>query len=135
MPARVVDASALAAVVFNEPDADQVVTRLDGSTLAAPLLMPFELASACLQKLRRHPDQREAILAAHARARRMDITQTEVDIDQVLTLAEETALSVYDACYLWLAETLGVELVTLDARLAAAYRRRRRSERGRKPSS
>jgi predicted nucleic acid-binding protein len=134
MPAKVVDASALAAVAFNEPDADQVAARLDGGTLAAPPLMPFELASACLQKLRRHPDQREVIRVAYARARRMDITQTEVDLDQVLTLAEATTLSIYDAAYLWLAEALGVELVTLDVRLAAAYRKRRRSERDRKPS-
>jgi predicted nucleic acid-binding protein len=35
-------------------------------------------------------------------------------------MAQATGLSTYDASYLWLAGAVGADLVTLDARLAAA---------------
>ena len=55
---RVVDASAFAAILFGEPEAEEVVARLQGSRLAAPALLPYEIASVCLKKIRRHPDTR-----------------------------------------------------------------------------
>jgi predicted nucleic acid-binding protein len=47
----------------------------------------------------------------------------DVDHLAVLVLAEHARLSSYDACYLWLAQSIGAELVTLDRRLDAATRR------------
>jgi len=123
-PAKVIDASALAALLFGEPQAEQVVDRLGDSTLIAPTLLAFEMASVCLQKLRRYPSQRDSVLAAHAISQQMGIKAVTVDFDNVLSLAEETSLTVYDASYLWLARTLDVELVTLDAALAKQARRR-----------
>jgi predicted nucleic acid-binding protein len=120
MPVKVVDASAVAALLFGEPDAVEVATRLSGATLVAPSLLPFEIASVCLKKLRRHPEQREALLAAHRLFGQMDISQTEVDLNEVLILAEQTGLTSYDASYLWLARQLKAELVTLDKQLAKA---------------
>jgi predicted nucleic acid-binding protein len=64
MPVKVVDASAVAALVFGEPEASEVAARLRGATLAAPALLAFEVASVCLKKLKRHPEQRESLLAA-----------------------------------------------------------------------
>jgi predicted nucleic acid-binding protein len=46
---------------------------------------------------------------------------TEPDWDNLPALAHEWALSAYDAAYLQLALTRDALLVTLDARLAAAY--------------
>ncbi len=51
---------------------------------------------------------------------RMEITQTAVDLTEAIVLAEKKKLTVYDATYLWLAEKLGAELVTLDKTLAKA---------------
>jgi len=44
----------------------------------------------------------------------------DVDHVAVLALAHSTGLTGYDASYLLLARTLGVELVTLDRQLAEA---------------
>jgi predicted nucleic acid-binding protein len=129
MPVKVVDASALAAILFAEPEADQVADRLEGASLAAPALLDFEITSVCLGKLRRHPAWRDAILAGYAHLRDLDITPADVELPQILTLAEKSALTVYDACYLWLAGSLGAELVTLDRALLAAWRKRGRQER------
>ena len=114
MPVKVVDASALASVLFGEPEAATIVGRLQGYALAAPILLPFELASICLKKVKRYPTKRTLLLDALALFGQMGITQTEVNAREVVTLAEQKGLSAYDASYLWLAQQLGAELVTLD---------------------
>ena len=120
MAVKVIDASALAAIVFAEPEAQDLADRLRGYTLAAPELLPFEVASVCLKKLRRYPQQRSRLLAAYRLMGRMEIDRTEVDLNEVIPLAEQKRLTVYDAAYLWLARELDAEIVTLDKKLAEA---------------
>jgi predicted nucleic acid-binding protein len=120
MPVKVVDASAIAALMFGEPEAREAATRLRGATIAAPALLPFEIASVCLKKLMRHPEQRELLLAASRLFNRLEIAQHNVDLQGIVELAQQSGLSAYDASYLWLAHHLRAELVTLDARLARA---------------
>lgn len=117
---KVVDASALAALLFAEPEAEAIAERLTGARLAAPSLLDYELANVCLTKIRRQPRQREALRAAFRLARRLSIATVAVDHAATLDLAEATGLTAYDASYLWLARALGGELVTLDRKLAAA---------------
>ena len=120
MAVKVVDASALAALLFGEPEAEAVAARLDGARLAAPLLLGFELANVCLIKARRHPEQREALTAAFRLRARLRVEEMAVDHDGALETAAATGLTAYDASYLWLARQLGAELVTLDRQLATA---------------
>ncbi len=120
MAVEVVDASALAAVLFGEPDAERIVEELEDCSLGAQLLLSFEIASVCRKKLRRHPSRRADLLMGFDMMGRMGIAEAPVDLRQVLALAERKGLTVYDAAYLWLAEQLGADLVTLDTRLAAA---------------
>ena len=47
MAVRVVDASALAALLFGEPEAEAVAALIDESQLVAPSLLAFELANVC----------------------------------------------------------------------------------------
>jgi predicted nucleic acid-binding protein len=118
----VVDASAFAAVVFREPQEEFVSRQLNGATVFAPTLLKFELASVAWKKARRRPGEAAKILSALALAldRRWNLNWQDVDpIDVVLT-AQATGLTVYDASYVWLAGSLGADLVTLDARIAAA---------------
>ena len=122
MAVKVVDASALAALLFGEPEAEAVAERLAGARLAAPALLTFELASVCLVKARRRPDQRAALVLAFGVRRRLRVEETAVDHDAVLELAASAGLTAYDASYLWLARRLGVELITLDRKLAEAFR-------------
>lgn len=117
---KVVDASALAALLFGEPEAEAVAARLDGARLVAPSLLAFEPANVCLVKCRRHPDQREALLAGFRLRDRLGVEEIAVDHAGVLDLADQTSLTAYDASYLWLARRLGAQLVTLDAELGRA---------------
>lgn len=120
MTDKVVDASAIAAVLFNEPKQAAVITRLASCTLLAPSLITFELANVCIKKIRVQPSDRDAIVRMHRTYARFAVTNMPVDFFEVCDLAEECALSAYDASYLWLAHTLRIELVTLDAKLERA---------------
>jgi predicted nucleic acid-binding protein len=120
MAGKVVDASALGALLFGEPDGAAVAGRLRETGLIAPALLPFEVASICLKKTRRHPDQRDALVAAFGMLERMEVGIVAVDHGEVLGLAERVGLTAYDASYLWLARRTGSELVTLDRRLETA---------------
>lgn len=128
--ARVVDASALGAVLFGEPEADEVAGRLEGAVLIAPALLRFELANVCWKKMRRHPEKRDALIAAHGLLERMEIREVEVPFGEVLELADTAGITAYDASYLWLASNLDLDLVTLDGALARAAAKGRRDEGG-----
>lgn len=123
MPAKVIDASALAALLFREDECEGVAERVRGATLYAPVLISFELASVCLKKRSRYPKQRKAMLAAMALVERMEIKQVMVPFQEIVTLAEKTRMTAYDAAYLWLAQNLKAELVTLDNKLSRVAKR------------
>jgi predicted nucleic acid-binding protein len=120
MVAKVVDASALGALLFGEPDGAAIAGRLGEVGLIAPALLHFEVANVCLKKMRRHPEQRDALVTAFGLLEQMEVGIAEVDHGEVLGLAERIGLTAYDASYLWLARRTGAELVTLDGRLEAA---------------
>ena len=120
MAVKVVDASALGALLFGEPDDAAVAERLRGASLIAPALLHFDVANICLKKMRRHPDQRDVLMDAFGMLGQMEVGMVEVDHDEALVTAERCGLTTYDASYLWLARRTGSELVTLDGQLQAA---------------
>lgn len=120
MAVKVVDASAVAALLFGEPEAEAIAERLADAWLVAPGLLAFELAHVCLLKSRRHPRQKPALIAAFRLSTRLGVEEMAVDHEAALELAAATGLTTYDASYLWLARALGAELVTLDRPLARA---------------
>ena len=114
----VVDASAMGALLFGEPKAEEVAETLEGARLAAPGLLRFEMASVCLKKIVAHPELETRLMTAFDLFARLAIDTVQVDHRATVTLAKETGLSTYDASYLWLAKELKGELITLDERLA-----------------
>jgi predicted nucleic acid-binding protein len=120
MTAVVIDASALAAVLFEEPEAEAIRASVAGAMLA-PGLIRYELASVCLSKAMRYPGRASDIHARHELVGHLDLTLFEPDWLELPRLARRWALSAYDAAYLQVALAHDAPLVTLDSRLAAAY--------------
>ena len=118
--AIVVDASAVAAVVFNEPDAEAVLGQIGDRRLIAPSLLPYELGNVFVVKTRRYPDLEKELGEAFSLFDMLDIELVELPCEEPAKLALEADLTAYDAAYLWLARRLGVALVTLDRKLGAA---------------
>lgn len=116
MDVKVVDASALAAILFQEPEQEAIARRLEGGRLTAPLLLDYEIANVCVKKLRLHPEVRASIFESFLLRGGLTIESAEVDYAGAVVLAEQTGLSGYDASYLWLAQRTGAEFVTPDRR-------------------
>lgn len=116
-PPMVMDCSALAGIVFQEPWQAEAMQRLKGRSLHAPGLIQYEITSVAVKKLRRGE--------AHAadgleQALTMDIELHDMNLQEVCELALRYQLSTYDAAYLWLAAGLKAPLATFDEELGAA---------------
>jgi predicted nucleic acid-binding protein len=66
---KVVDASALAAILLAEAEAEAIGERLTGARLAAASLLCQESANICRTKIKRQPSRRDALRAAFRLAR------------------------------------------------------------------
>jgi len=118
---QVVDASAVvAALTDNGDEARWCEDRLIEHALAAPHLMPFEVANIVRRLVgRRALDQTAGADAIEALTRlRVSLIPFEALSDRVWQLRDN--LTSYDASYVAAAELLGCRLVTLDRGLAAA---------------
>jgi predicted nucleic acid-binding protein len=117
----VVDASVLAATLFDEPKRVAAAEALTGTETHAPDLLDHELVNVALKK------QRAGLGAAARESLQMlqtlEITRHRVDPLLQWELASQHGLSAYDAAYLALAVELGCPLVTFDPKLGAAARR------------
>ena len=123
MSVTVVDASAVAAVIFDEPEAAPVMASVGGGPLLAPGCLLYEMASVCATKLRNDPKNAKLTLQRYRLFSGLDIEFVDSDWDALPLLARQWDLSAYDAAYLQLALRRKAPLITLDARLAGAYDR------------
>jgi predicted nucleic acid-binding protein len=123
MPDKVVDASVISALVFVESRAEEARDLIRDATLFAPDIFPYELASVALKKTRSSPSLRFDIAIRLRAALSLGVVLVPIAPLEVLKLALETELTVYDAAYLQAARRLECPLLTFDAKLARHARR------------
>src|SRR5687768_18586880 len=92
MSVIVVDASVVAAVLFDEPEAEPLLASGAGS-LVAPRLLIYELASVCTTKLVRRPSEASTLLARYRLFAELDIELVKTDWQTLPQLAVEWARS------------------------------------------
>ena len=120
MPARVVDASVVAAWCFRESRAAHALSLLQGSDLYAPLLLAYELASVARRKAAAYPQMRDVLSEELSTALALPIHWSDVDHTAVLRLVLDADLTTYDASDVYLARALGAPLATFDQQLLRA---------------
>ncbi|MFN8638027.1 MAG: type II toxin-antitoxin system VapC family toxin [Dehalococcoidia bacterium] len=123
----VLDASAAAAFVLpDEVPSDDLAASLANDDAIVPANWPAEVVNTVLSARRSRrigAEECAALLASIAGfAVALEPPSMERTAGPVATLAQERALTVYDAAYLELAIRRGVPLATLDAALARAAR-------------
>jgi predicted nucleic acid-binding protein len=120
---RVVDASAIGALLFNEAVAIWVRDQTRDDRLIAPALFHFELGNICWKKLRREPEQAAALRRNwESWSASCPVGIIETDVGDTMDLACAHHLSFYDASYLSLALARSSGLVSLDAKLVRVAR-------------
>lgn len=122
MPAKVVDASVIAAWCFREPRASEALAIVRETDLHAPLLLAYELTSIARKKAIVYSEKAGLIEEALRTALALPIHWSDVDHLAVMHLALAANLTTYDACYLYVARKVGIPLVTFDENLEKASR-------------
>lgn len=120
--ARVIDASAFGAALFNETASAEARRFLSaGVPLIAPDLLFAEIASLSAKKVWRGEAPPEAGPRALATLRDFigEFVASEELAEGAFELAAKHRVSAYDGIYLALARTRGLRAVTLDDRLIA----------------
>jgi predicted nucleic acid-binding protein len=118
----VVDASVVvAALVDGGPDGEWAETVLRADGLAAPHLLPVEVASVLRRAIECGDISEDVAALAHA-----DLQNLRVELFPYEPLASRVwalrkSVTPYDAWYVALAEALGAEVATLDRRLTRAH--------------
>jgi predicted nucleic acid-binding protein len=117
----VVDCSVIAALLFDEPAAEDAARMVSGRNLHAPSLLTYEIADVARRK------HRAGLPLADAQAALTEFAEqrwelSPAPIAQVFGLAMRYTLSAYDAAYLWLAAELRSPLATFDRKLGEAAR-------------
>ena len=125
----VLDASVAACWAFQDEDdarADLALSRIKTDEALVPSLWWFELRNILVVN-----ERRKRIAESDTTSFLKYISQLTIKIDSfpnsdaVLRLSRTRQLTVYDACYLELAQREGVPLATLDSYLARAARSER----------
>ncbi|MEI6875387.1 MAG: type II toxin-antitoxin system VapC family toxin [Spirochaetota bacterium] len=119
-----VDASAILAVLLNEPERDRIIKATKDASLLAPGSLPFEIGNAISALFRRKDLTLVDGLAVYHAFLAIPIRLAPVDIPKAISRAFETGLYAYDAYFIAAAEAWQVPLLTLDRRLAAAAKDR-----------
>ena len=94
-----------------------VQRALRDGDLFAPAILHFELANICWKKMRKNPQAASPLRQQFGVGMAVPITIVDVEFIGIVALAERTGLSGYDASYLWLAQSMTAELLTLDEKL------------------
>ena len=114
----VVDASAVLAVIFNEPEKPSLIAATEGTTLIAPGCLSWELGNALSAMLKRQRIGLGAASKALSIFGRIPIQEMEVSLPDALELCDRHGIYAYDAYYLHLAKRTSTPLLTLDQKMA-----------------
>ena len=117
-----VDASALIAVIANEPQRDALIEATRGADLIAPLSVHWEIGNAFSAMLRRKRISLPAALEALDAYTRIPVRFVDVELDECLRIAAALGTYAYDAYLIRCGLKYRAPILSLDAGLLAGAR-------------
>jgi len=114
------DASAIMAVILNEPNRNTVIALTENTTILAPEVMSFEIGNALINLFKKRKITEEKLLAAYRNYVAIPIESIKVDIERALKIACKYKIYAYDAYYLEIANRLKLSLITFDGSMKKA---------------
>ncbi|MDZ7737163.1 MAG: hypothetical protein U5P41_14550 [Gammaproteobacteria bacterium] len=117
MLVRVVDATAVSAVLFGEPAADYIVEQLEDAVIIVPTVLESHLCEICLQKMDDGDGYDGRYLEALSLLQVMDLHTIKQDPSEIVRFAAEKNITVSEAYYLRLVYAFDADLVSLNETL------------------
>ncbi|MDR3144805.1 MAG: type II toxin-antitoxin system VapC family toxin [Treponema sp.] len=108
------DASAIMAVILNEPNKDVVIKLTKGLTLLSPEIISYEIGNALISLYKRHKLKENAVIEAYKSFKKIPIRTLAVGMEKALEIACKYKVYAYDAYYLEAAKRLNLSLITFD---------------------
>lgn len=118
----VIDASAIIAVLLNEPEKPALIQATYEANLIAPFSIHFEIGNAFSAMLRRQRLGLQQVVDALAIYQSIPIRLVDVELEESLRLASRLNVYAYDAYLLRCAEKYHSALLTLDRSLQSVAR-------------
>jgi predicted nucleic acid-binding protein len=119
----VIDTSALLAVIVAEPERDKIVESTSGHTLIGPGSIPWEIGNAFSAMIKQRrlglTEAQQGLKIFHT----IPLRLVKVDLNNAISIANQTKLYAYDAYFLDCAIRYSVPLLTLDHSLGRAARK------------
>ena len=108
------DASAIMAVILNEPSKSKVISLTENAVLLAPEVISFEIGNALINLFKKQKINENELLEAYKNYSLIPIRNIKIDIEKALRIACKYKIFAYDAYYLEIAYRLKLPLITFD---------------------
>jgi len=110
------DASAIIAVIADEPDAQKVINWTKNAAIVSPCIISYEIANALTRMMRRNIITSEELMLDLIKSyMQIPIKTVDIDLEKALEMAWHYKIYAYDAFYLEAAKRLRLPLVTFDS--------------------
>ncbi len=113
----VVDASAIIAVIVNEPNKANIVQATQGASLIAPASIHWEIGNAFSAMFKRNRLNLEEAIMAVSIYKQIPIRFVEVELEASLQIAKQLNIYAYDAYMLRCSQKQKAPLLSLDKTL------------------
>ena len=108
------DASAIMAIILNEPNRDTVIMLTRNTTLLSPEVISYEIGNALINLYRKQKITESELLEAYRNFTLIPIRNIKIDVEKALKIACKYKIYAYDAYYLEIASRLKIPLITFD---------------------
>jgi len=108
------DASAIMAVILNEPNRGKVIKLTENATLLSPEIISFEIGNALINLFKKRKITELKLLEVYKTYASIPVKNTKVDVERALKIACKYNIYAYDAYYLEAAYRLKLPLITFD---------------------
>jgi len=119
----VIDASAILAVIVDEPERDRVVEMVSGHSLVGPGSIPWEVGNAFSSMLKQDRLSLRDAKRGLSIFQSIPIRYLPVDLENAVSIAHANNMYAYDAYFLDCASRHAAPLLTLDRPLKRAAAR------------
>jgi predicted nucleic acid-binding protein len=111
----ILDASAIMAVIADEPESEIVINCTKNAIILAPNMVSFEIANGLTKMMKKKViDTQEKMINLIKNFKKIPIKMIEINLEKSLEIAWKYKIYAYDAFYLESSKRLDLPLLTFD---------------------